>query len=122
MDFFVRGGAGAESRAKAKMYEEVADYLEGKISELESSIDLVENALIAQDETFQSNEDSAQGMIITTFDLKEESVWKPQYERIIFGMRQGVLSLTYRKTAARQLQAYWENCAKLEEAKARARV
>lgn len=113
-------GAGAEARAKAKKYELVVNYLESKYSELENSISMVENALAAQDTTFQSNEAAAQGLIKTTFDTKASVVWKPQYELIIKNMYQGLKSITFRRDSARQMQIYWEQYAEIEEAKANA--
>ncbi len=109
--------AAAEYRKKARIYEQLVIYLDGKISSIAARIEDVKQNLNSQHNLFSANPESAQGLLITTFDSKESGVWKTQYETIISNMRQGLVSLKMRKSSAEQLQIYWEQKAEIEEAK-----
>lgn len=109
--------AAAEARAKAQKYAELVSTLETYISVIDNNITDAESTLKAQHETFQSNPDSAEGLIRDTFDTKESDVWKTQYEAIISNMKQGLSDVRMKKSSAEQLKIYWEQRAEIEEAK-----
>ena len=78
--------AAAEYRQKAKKYERLVIYLEEKISLIGTKLEDVKQDLSSQHECFTVNPESAQGMLITTFDSKVSMAWKRQYETIITNM------------------------------------
>lgn len=109
--------AAIEYRKKARKYEKLVIYLEEKIALIDTKLEDVKQDLSSQHEYFTANPESAQGMLITTFDAKVSVVWKKQYETIITNMNTGLISLRMKKSSAEQLQIYWEQKAEIEEAK-----
>ncbi len=109
--------AAKEAREKAMKYAELVNTLETHISLIDNNITDAESSLKTQHETFQSNPDSAEGDILTTFNNKESDVWKTQYETVISNMKRGLSEAKMRKSSATQLKIYWEQRAEIEEAK-----
>ncbi len=116
MGIFADWDAFWEAKEMVRKYNSLINYLDGKISELNNSIEMMENALISVHETLTSNSFSAWGLIRTTFEIKE-MVWDDQRTTIINNMKLGVVSLEARKTEASIRKAEWE--ARVSEIKGR---
>ena len=106
-----------EAKQNAGKYARLVEFLDNKISQLESEIENAENALNAVDTNFKAYDDSAEGLLKDTFDFKENAVWKSKYLEIIQNMRQGLCSLRMKKMSASQLATYWEQRVNIEEIK-----
>lgn len=107
----------AEARNKVEKYTRLVTYLEEKIGSITARLEEAEQLLNSQHDLFMANPDSAQGLIITTFDDKESNAWKTQYETIIRNMHMGVGSLKIKKTSAEQIIIYWKQVAEMWEAR-----
>lgn len=99
MGVFADIGALWEAQAMVRRYSNLINYLDGRISDLNTSIEMMENALISVHETLTSNPSSAWGLIRITFETKE-MVWDDQRTLIINNMKLGVASLGTKKTEA----------------------
>ncbi len=114
------GNSGSGAAEMAAKYAALVEFLEGIIAEIEEDVGMVEDALNKIHDAFQSYEDSAQGLIIDTFEFKENSVFHKQYTTIIQNMRMGVDDLEMKKDMAEQFKGLWEQKAELEEMQANA--
>lgn len=107
-------GGNSEARQKAEMYKKLADTLENKISTLNSAIESEETALLSCHNALTQYPDSAEGLIMDSFETHEEA-WKGKYRIIISNMKMGVQSLKILKDSARQLAAEWKRVADMED-------
>lgn len=112
------GVPGAEERAKAKKYGKLADKLEEKKSEIKEYYDDASNNLEACNSALICNPDSAQGLILTTFDTHQER-WKEKYDRILNNVEMGITGLESCIKMARQMEETWNQIADSKEAQAR---
>lgn len=114
------GSSGSGAAEMAAKYAALVEFLEGKMNELENDIGNAENALTSVHDTFQSNEDSAEGYIMDTFVFKENTEFCKVYTTIIQNMRAGAADLKYKKAFAEYMKIFWEQKAELEERSANA--
>lgn len=105
-----------EAKNKARKYGNLVSLLESKISEIQSCYDDAYNNLDASNQALTSNENSAEGLVMTDFVTHEEN-WVAKYEKILNNITTGLESLDLRKEEAEQLQSYWLEVAQAEEAK-----
>lgn len=111
------GYPGAAEREKAKKYGKLADKLEEKKSEITEYYDDASNNLEASNSALICNPDSAQGLILTTFDTHQE-IWKEKYDRILNHVDMGIVGLENCIKMARQMEEMWNQIAESKEAQA----
>lgn len=107
-------GGKSEARQKAERYAKLAKALEDEISRLEEDISDEKESLSSSHEKFIAYPDSAEGLIMESFETHEEN-WKRKYEIVIGNMETGVQSLKILKDSAGQLAADWKRVADMED-------
>ena len=119
MGVFFSNGAGSEARAKAEKYRKLVERLEGYTSEIQQFYDDADAHLVASHTSLISNESSAEGLIITKFDLHEEK-WNAKRIRVLNNVTTGMQNIRIKISSARQLETYWLQVAEMEEMRANA--
>lgn len=113
------GCPGAEYRIKADKYGKLARTLKKKKDQISEQMESEKAVLETSYNLFLSNENSAEGMIISTFDTHVDN-WKDEYEIILRNIEAGIDSLEGLIKRAEGYEEFWNQKAEIEERKAHA--